>query len=73
MYKQPLIVLCQLYNILVGVSVSHVIKMTWERLPRLQSLKLNELILKVCGRDEYLDKFVYVYVNQLCNDFILLP
>ena len=45
-------------NTLVGVSVSHVIKMAWERLPRLQSVKLNELVLKVCGRDEYLDKFV---------------
>ena len=42
----------------MGVSVSHVIKKAWERLSRLQSLKLNELILKVCGRDEYLDKFV---------------
>lgn len=54
-----MIVQCPISNIPVGVSVAHVIKMTWERLPRLQSLKLNELILKVCGRDEYLDKFVF--------------
>ena len=53
-----MIVLYHFSNILVGVSVSHVIKMAWERLSRLQSQKLNELILKVCGRDEYLDKFV---------------
>ena len=49
----------------MGVSVSHVIKMVWERLPRLQSVKLNELVLKVCGRDEYLDKFVLLCLLML--------
>lgn len=53
-----LIMLLYFSDVLVGVSVSHVIKMAWERLPRLQSFKLNELILKVCGRDEYLDKYI---------------
>ena len=45
-------------NTLVGVPVSDVIKMAWEELPTLHSVELNELLLKVCGRDEYLDKFV---------------
>ena len=63
-------------NTLVGVSVSHVIKMAWERLPRLQSVKLNDLVLKVCGRDEYLDKLVLLWLFNVvylcCHSDMLL-
>ena len=57
-----MIILYHLRISVVGVSVSHVIKMAWERLPRLQSVKLNDLILKVCGRDEYLDKLALLWL-----------
>ena len=61
-----IILLHHISDILVGVSVSHVIKMVLEQLPELQS-ELNELVLKVCGRDEYLDKLVF-----LCFSLTLL-
>ena len=51
-------VLCHFGDIPVGTVASHVIKVTCSKLPRPQSLNKNEYVLKVCGRDEFFDRFV---------------